>query len=60
LGGQPVVHVGADVPTFEQEDLEVLLCPRAWAEKSLNVDVADRPEWRTLSDHFPLVVETAP
>lgn len=39
--------------------IDFCFVPRAWTESGLNVHVADGPEWRTLSDHFPLVVETA-
>jgi hypothetical protein len=38
--------------------IDFCFVPRVWAEEALHVHLEDGPEWRTLSDHFPLVVET--
>jgi len=39
--------------------IDFCFVPSAWAESGLTVHIADGPAWRALSDHFPLVVETA-
>lgn len=38
--------------------IDFCFVPRPWAEKRLEVHVPTDPEWRQLSDHFPLVVDT--
>jgi len=39
--------------------IDFCFVPRAWAQHQLEVQVVHGAEWRTLSDHFPLVVDTA-
>jgi exodeoxyribonuclease-3 len=38
--------------------IDFCFVPRAWAERRLEVQIALETEWRALSDHFPLVVDT--
>jgi len=38
--------------------IDFCFVPTAWAEAGLSVHLPAAPEWRALSDHFPLVVDT--
>ena len=38
--------------------IDFCFVPRSWADQRLEVRIASEPEWRALSDHFPLVVDT--
>lgn len=38
--------------------IDFCFVPRAWAERKLDVQVAHGADWRILSDHFPIVVDT--
>jgi exodeoxyribonuclease III len=38
--------------------IDFCFVPRAWAERSLVVQIPKDPSWQALSDHFPLVVDT--
>ena len=37
--------------------IDFCFIPKEWAKKKLDVQVVHGPEWRALSDHFPLVVD---
>ena len=38
--------------------IDFCFLPGAWADKKLEVRVVSGPEWSSLSDHFPLLVDT--
>ncbi len=38
--------------------IDFCFIPREWAKKKLEAQVVSGPEWSTLSDHFPLMVNT--
>jgi hypothetical protein len=40
--------------------IDFCFVPRTWAKKQLEVSVHSGPEWRSLSDHFPVSVTTEP
>jgi hypothetical protein len=38
--------------------IDFCFIPQEWAQKKLEAHIISDPAWRTLSDHFPLVVDT--
>ncbi|HEU5296378.1 MAG TPA: endonuclease/exonuclease/phosphatase family protein [Burkholderiaceae bacterium] len=40
--------------------IDYCFVPRSWAQRRLQVEVAHGPQWRLLSDHFPIVVDADP
>jgi endonuclease/exonuclease/phosphatase family metal-dependent hydrolase len=38
--------------------IDFCFVPQAWATAGLHAEIVSGPEWRLLSDHFPLVVAT--
>ena len=40
--------------------IDFCFVPKEWANKKMKAQIVTGPEWSALSDHFPLVVNTAP